>query len=59
MDSFSPLGEPLALIHLGNSSENVCSGMTLPPAPVLTLHLRVTSLFGPISAHIWIVAKAF
>ena len=34
------------------------SGMTLPPAPVSTLHLRVTSLFGPISAGISTVAKA-
>ena len=58
MDDFSPLGEPSALICLENSLANVCSGMTLPPAPVSTLHLRVASLFGPISAGIWTVAKA-
>ena len=58
MDDFSPLGEPSALIHLGNSLANARSGMTLPPAPVSTLHLRVASLFGPISAGISTVAKA-
>ena len=58
MDDFSPLGEPSVLIHLGNSLANACSGMTLPPAPVLTLHLRVVSRLGPISAGIWTVAKA-
>ena len=58
MDDFSPLGEPSALIRLGNSLANARSGMTLPPAPVSTLHLRVASLFGPISAGISTVAKA-
>ena len=58
MDDFSPLGAPSALIHLGSSLANGHSGMTLPPAPVSTLHLRVTSLFGPISTGIWTVAKA-
>ena len=32
--------------------------MTLPPARVSTLHLRVASLFGQISAGIWAVVKA-
>ena len=32
--------------------------MTLPPAPVSTLHLRVASWLGPISAGIWTVTKA-
>ena len=58
MDDFSPLGEPSTLIHLGNSLANAHSGMTLPPTPVSTLHLRVTSWLGPISAGIWMVAKA-
>ena len=58
MDDFNPLGEPSALICQGNSLANACSGMTLPAAPVSTLHLRVASLFGPISAGIWTVAKA-
>ena len=58
MDDFNPLGEPSALICLGNSLVNAHSGMTLPPVPVSTLHLRVASLFGPISAGISAVAKA-
>ena len=44
MDDFSPLDEPSVLIHLGNSLANACSGMTLPPALVLTLHSRVDSV---------------
>ena len=58
MDDFSPLGEPSALIHLGNSLANVHSCMMLPPAPVSTLYLRVTSWLGPISVGIWTVTKA-
>ena len=49
---------PSVLIHLGNSLANVHSGMTLPPAPVSTLLLRVTNWLGTISAGIWTVAKA-
>ena len=58
VDGLSHFGEPSALIHLGNSLANACSGMTLPPALVSTLHLRVTSSFDLISAGIWTVTKA-
>ena len=44
--------------HLGNSLLNACSGMTLPPALVLSLHFSVACWLGPISAGIQTVAKA-
>ena len=42
----------------GNSLENACRGMTLPPAPVSTLHRRVASRRFPMSAGNLMVAKA-
>ena len=44
--------------HIGNSLLNACSGMTLLPAPVSTLHFSVFCWLGPISAGIWTVANA-
>ena len=56
-DGLSPVGFPSLSNLSGNSLENVRRGMTLPPAPVSTLHFRVASLF-PMSAGNSILAKA-
>ena len=54
----SPVGVLSVVTHLGTSLLNACSGMTLPPAPVSTLHLSVACWLGPISAGIFTVAYA-
>ena len=42
----SPVGLPPVVIHLGNNLAKMQSGITLPLAPVLTLHLRLPHCFG-------------
>ena len=58
VDGVSPVGCPSVSNLFGKSFVNVWSGMTLPPAPVLTLHLRVASQHFCISAGISMSAKA-
>ena len=57
-DGLSPVGFPSLSNLSGNSLANVRRGMTLPPAPVSTLHSRVASWFFPMSAGNSILAKA-
>ena len=52
------MGCPSVLNLSGNSLENACRGMTLPPVPVSTLHRRVASRCFPMSAGNSTVAKA-
>ena len=54
----SPVGLPSVVICLGNNLVKVQSGMTLPLAPVSTLHLRPPCWFGPILAGMVTVAQA-
>ena len=54
----SPAGLPSLVIHLGNNLAKTQSGITLPLAPVLTLHLRLPHWLGPISAGIVTVVQA-
>ena len=49
VDGASPVGCPSVSNHFGKSFVNVQRGMTLLPAPVSTLHLRVASQHFPIS----------
>ena len=58
VDGVSPVGCPSVLNLSGNSLENARRGMTLPPAPVSTLHRRVASRRFPMSAGNSMVAKA-
>ena len=37
----SPVGLPSVVICLGNNLAKIQKGITLPPAPVLTLHWRL------------------
>ena len=46
---WSSVGLPSLVIHLGNNLAKMWSGITLPLAPVLTLHMRLAHWFGPIS----------
>ena len=55
---WSPVGLPSLVTHLGNNLEKTQSGITLPLAPVSTLHLRLSHGFGPISAGMVTVAQA-
>ena len=48
---WSLVGLPFLVINLGNNLAKMLSGITLPLAPVLTLHLRLPHWFGPISRH--------
>ena len=57
-DRLSPVRFPSLSNLSGNSLANVWRGMTLPPAPVSTLHFRVASLFFPMSAGNSILVKA-
>ena len=56
---WSPVGLPSLVICLGNNFTKIQSGITLPLAPVLTLHLRLPHWFGPISAGIVTFAQAW
>ena len=53
----SPVGLPSVVICLGNNLAKTWSGITLPLAPVLTLHWRLPHWFGPISGGLVTVDK--
>ena len=54
----SPVGLPSVVICLGNNLGKMWRGITLPLAPVSTLHLGLPQWFGPISAGMVTVAQA-
>ena len=53
-----PVGLLVVVICLGNNLAKAWSGITLPPAPVNTLHLRLPHFFCPTSAGRLTVSQA-
>ena len=52
------VGLPSLVVHLGNNLAKMQSGITLPFAPLSTLHLRLSCWFGSISIGMVTVAQA-